>query len=118
MSFALPKPECLGCIGLDQATIVHRLEDAPPVLVSFISEGSTGDGDWLKVKNSHSNACEIAQSCEDFYMGLTHCPLCVGLAVLSAVRFLAHGLMVYHLERGRAALNTHPSELLGTVFEL
>ena len=51
-------------------------------------------------------------------MGLTHCPLCVGLAVLSAVRFLAHGLMVYHLERGRAALNTHPSELLGTVFEL
>ena len=51
-------------------------------------------------------------------MGLTHCPLCVGLAVLSAVRFLAHGLMVYHLERSRAALNTHPSELLGTVFEL
>ncbi|MAV11249.1 MAG: hypothetical protein CMN96_07370 [Synechococcus sp. MED850] len=30
-------------------------------------------------------------------MGLTHCPLCIGLALLSAVRFLAHGVMAAQL---------------------
>ena len=28
-------------------------------------------------------------------MSLTHCPLCVGLAVLSAVRFMAHAVMLW-----------------------
>ena len=28
-------------------------------------------------------------------MGLMHCPLCVGLAVLSAVRFSAHAWLVW-----------------------
>ena len=51
-------------------------------------------------------------------MGLMHCPLCIGLAVLSAIRFSAHAVMVFQLERGRAALTTHPATLLGTVFEL
>lgn len=32
-------------------------------------------------------------------MSITHCPLCVGLAVLSAVRFLAHGAMLWQLLR-------------------
>jgi hypothetical protein len=32
-------------------------------------------------------------------MSITHCPLCVGLAVLSAVRFLAHGVMLWELLR-------------------
>lgn len=36
-------------------------------------------------------------------MSLTHCPLCVGLAVLSAVRFMAHGLMLWQwLGQGQA----------------
>ncbi|MFM8525385.1 MAG: hypothetical protein ACKOCM_07170 [Cyanobacteriota bacterium] len=30
-------------------------------------------------------------------MGLSHCPLCMGLALLSAVRFLAHGVLVWQL---------------------
>ncbi|MEB3253500.1 MAG: hypothetical protein VKI93_02190 [Synechococcus sp.] len=51
-------------------------------------------------------------------MGLTHCPLCIGLAVLSAVRFMAHAVMAVQLERSRAAGTTHPATLLGTVFEL
>ena len=51
-------------------------------------------------------------------MGITHCPLCMGLAVLSALRFSAHAVMVFHLERGRAASSTHPATLLGTVLEL
>mgnify|MGYP004350615709 FL=1 len=51
-------------------------------------------------------------------MGITHCPLCMGLAVLSALRFSAHAVMVFPLERGRAASSTHPATLLGTVFEL
>ena len=51
-------------------------------------------------------------------MGITHCPLCMGLAVLSAIRFSAHAVMVVQLERGRAASSTHPATLLGTVFEL
>ena len=51
-------------------------------------------------------------------MGLTHCPLCIGLAVLSAIRFSAHAVMVFQLERGRVDLTTHPATLLGTVFEL
>lgn len=30
-------------------------------------------------------------------MGLTHCPLCVGLAVVSALRFCAHGWLLASL---------------------
>ncbi len=51
-------------------------------------------------------------------MGITHCPLCIGLAVLSAVRFMAHLIMVVQLERRRASTTTHPALVLGTVFEL
>ncbi|MEB3166978.1 MAG: hypothetical protein VKO65_09960 [Cyanobacteriota bacterium] len=32
-------------------------------------------------------------------MGPMHCPLCVGLAVLSAVRFSAHALLVWQRYR-------------------
>ncbi len=28
-------------------------------------------------------------------MSITHCPLCVGLAVLSAVQFMAHAVIVW-----------------------
>ena len=31
----------------------------------------------------------------DTPMGLMHCPLCIGLAVLSAVRFSAHAWLVW-----------------------
>ncbi|MGE4580928.1 MAG: hypothetical protein AAEC03_01095 [Synechococcus sp.] len=51
-------------------------------------------------------------------MGLTHCPICIGLAVLSAIRFSAHAVMAYQLERGRAATSSHPANLIGTVFGL
>ena len=27
-------------------------------------------------------------------MGLTHCPLCIGLAVVAALRFCAHGWLL------------------------
>ena len=30
-------------------------------------------------------------------MGLSHCPLCIGLALLSAVRFLGHAILVWQL---------------------
>ena len=36
---------------------------------------------------------------QSLLMGLLHCPLCMGLAVLSALRFSAHALMVFQLER-------------------
>ena len=49
---------------------------------------------------------------------LTHCPLCIGLAVLSAVRFMAHCVMAIQLERSTARESTHPAMLLGTLFEL
>lgn len=32
-------------------------------------------------------------------MGLLHCPLCMGLAVLSALRFSAHAVMAFQLMR-------------------
>lgn len=51
-------------------------------------------------------------------MGITHCPLCIGLAVLSAVRFMANAVMVLQLERRGLEQSTHPASLLGTVFEL
>ena len=51
-------------------------------------------------------------------MGITHCPICVGLALLSAVRFMAHAVMVYQLERSNADATTHPANVLGTIFEL
>jgi len=33
----------------------------------------------------------------DNAMGLSHCPLCMGLAMLCAVRFLAHGILLWQL---------------------
>jgi hypothetical protein len=30
-------------------------------------------------------------------MSITHCPLCVGLAVLSALRFMGHAVLVWSL---------------------
>lgn len=36
-------------------------------------------------------------------MGLSHCPLCMGLALLSAIRFLAHGVLVWQLRSTSAA---------------
>ena len=45
-------------------------------------------------------------------------PPCIGLAVLSAVRFMAHFVMALQLERGRAEVSTHPAMVLGSVFEL
>ena len=44
--------------------------------------------------------------------------LCLGLNVLSAVRFLAHCVMAVQLERSTAGQSTHPAMLLGTLFEL
>ena len=32
-------------------------------------------------------------------MGLMHCPLCIGLAVLSALRFSAHALLLWRRYR-------------------
>ena len=55
---------------------------------------------------------------QDHVLTLTHCPLCIGLAVLSAVRFLAHCVMAVQLERSTAVESTHPAMLLGTLFEL
>ena len=51
-------------------------------------------------------------------MGITHCPLCIGLAVLSAARFMANAVMVLQLERRGVEQSTHATSLLGTVFEL
>ena len=51
-------------------------------------------------------------------MGITHCPLCIGLAVLSAIRFMAHLTIAVQLERQRASLSTHPALVLGALFEL
>lgn len=58
----------------------------------------------------------IDQNWDRLPMGLLHCPICIGLAVLSAIRFSAHAVMAYQLERGRAAASAHPATLLGTVF--
>ncbi len=51
-------------------------------------------------------------------MTLTHCPLCIGLAVLSAIRMTAHLVMIAQLERRTAMQFEHPANVLGTVFEL
>ena len=59
-----------------------------------------------------------SNSCESFLMGITHCPICIGLAVLSATRFMAHCAMAFQLKRARAGCSTHPATLLGVVFEI
>ena len=46
-------------------------------------------------------------------MSLTHCPLCVGLAVLSAVRFLAHGVLLWSLRGVPASQPLQPAVVLG-----
>ena len=46
-------------------------------------------------------------------MGLLHCPLCMGLAVLSALRFSAHALLAYQLNRQRSDLSDCRDGLIG-----
>ena len=48
-------------------------------------------------------------------MGLLHCPLCMGLAVLSALRFSAHALLAYQLNRQRSNLTNDRNDLIGLV---
>ena len=36
-------------------------------------------------------------------MGLTHCPLCIGLALLCAVRFTVHSLMAFQFSSLRSS---------------
>ena len=52
------------------------------------------------------------------FMTLTHCPLCIGLALLSAIRTTAHLVMIAQLERRTAEKFEHPASVLGTVFQL
>jgi len=42
----------------------------------------------------------------------------MGLAVLSAVRFMAHVVLALQLEMQRTQRTSHPADLLGTVFGL
>lgn len=37
-------------------------------------------------------------------MSLLHCPLCIGLAVLSAVRTLAHAILLWQLRGDQSGL--------------
>lgn len=64
------------------------------------------------------SAVALPKSSNALSMGITHCPICIGLALLSAVRFMAHAVMAYQLERANAATTMHPAMLLGTVLEL
>ena len=72
----------------------------------------------LEIKKWNSSSPSIIRTGIVVRMGLMHCPICIGLAVLSAIRFSAHAVMAYQLERGRAAASAHPATLLGTVFGL
>ena len=72
----------------------------------------------LEIKKWNSSSPSLIRTGIVVRMGLLHCPICIGLAVLSAIRFSAHAVMAYQLERGRAAASAHPATLLGTVFGL
>ena len=51
-------------------------------------------------------------------MTLTHCPLCIGLALLSAIRTTAHLVKIAQHERRTAKKFAHPATVLGAVFQL
>ena len=51
-------------------------------------------------------------------MGLMHCPICLGLAILSVARASAYAVMLLQLEWLRSGGSEHPSDLLGMIFEL
>lgn len=42
-------------------------------------------------------------------MGLSHCPLCMGLAVLSAVRFMAHAVLLWQLRPSGDEIQLQPA---------
>ena len=69
-------------------------------------------------REMESNGAVASEAADARCMGILHCPLCVGLALLSALRFLAHAVMLVQLELSRDERFAHPAELLGTVFEL
>ena len=48
-------------------------------------------------------------------MGLLHCPMCVGLAVLSALRFSAHAVLAFQLRSECADHADVHDDLLGSV---
>ena len=51
-------------------------------------------------------------------MGLLHCPLCIGLAVLSALRFSAHAVMAFQLERQRLEQSSRVDHSMGMLLRL
>jgi len=55
------------------------------------------------IKNSVVRFPSLREGGDAAAMGLTHCPLCIGLALLCAVRFMAHGLMAFQLSSRRSA---------------
>ena len=63
-------------------------------------------------------SCTASKQLEAAPMGLLHCPLCLGLAVVSAARFSAHAVMLLQLELLRTDDSEHPADLLGTILEL
>ena len=70
------------------------------------------------VKKWQGMATEWSTGSKLGFMTLTHCPLCIGLALLSAIRTTAHIVMIVQLERRTVDQFEHPASVLGTVFEL
>ena len=65
--------------------------------------GFSGEGraDQI-IKNSLVRFPSFMEDEDAAAMGLTHCPLCIGLALLCAVRFMAHALMAFQLRSLRS----------------
>ena len=51
-------------------------------------------------------------------MGLLHCPLCIGLAVMSALRFSAHAVLAFQLVRQRFERFSHTDRSVGILMRL
>ncbi|QNI53824.1 putative conserved secreted protein [Synechococcus sp. BIOS-E4-1] len=51
-------------------------------------------------------------------MGLLHCPLCICLAVLSALRFSAYAVMAFQLERQRSQSCARADQSMGVLIRL
>ncbi len=51
-------------------------------------------------------------------MGLLHCPLCIGLAVVSALRFSAHAVLAFQLDRQRFERFSHTDRSVGILMRL
>ena len=94
--------------------------DGRTASTSFMRWGADSEDGHLRGQLNQELARNVVRGIiwpQTFLMTLTHCPLCLGLALLSAFRTTAHLVMIFQLERRNADQFEQSDRSLDAIFE-